>query len=58
LWGIKNINSDVWKLNTPDGLAQGGGVEKEVPPQGGIPIGAGVEVSFSDIKGVIAEKTL
>jgi hypothetical protein len=58
LWGIKNISSDVWKLKTPAGLPQGGGIEKEVPPQGGIPIGADVEVTFSNIKGIITEKSL
>jgi serine/threonine protein kinase len=57
LWGIKNISSDMWKLKTPDSLPQGGGAEKEVPPQGAVPIGTGVEVTFSDISGIITEKT-
>jgi serine/threonine protein kinase len=52
LWGIKNLTSDIWKLKTSDG------VEKEVPPQGGIPIGVGVEVMFGGVNGIIAERTL
>jgi serine/threonine protein kinase len=51
LWGIKNLSPDAWKLKTPEG------VEKEVPPQGGIPIGAGLSVSFSGVSGTIEEKT-
>jgi hypothetical protein len=54
LWGIKNLSPDGWKMKTP----LGEGAEKEVPPGGGIPIGAGVEITFSDINGMIAEKTL
>jgi DNA-binding helix-hairpin-helix protein with protein kinase domain len=50
LWGIKNLSPDTWKMKTPDGI------EKEVPPQGGVPIGAGVEIEFSGAAGVIGEK--
>jgi serine/threonine protein kinase len=50
LWGIKNLSPDTWKMKTPDGI------EKEAPPQGGIPIGIGVEVELSGVTGVIEEK--
>jgi serine/threonine protein kinase len=49
LWGIKNLSPDTWKMKTPDG------VERDVPPQGGIPIGVGVEVEFGGVSGVIGE---
>jgi uncharacterized C2H2 Zn-finger protein len=51
LWGINHLSPDAWKLTTPEG------VEKEVPPQGGIPIGAGVLITFSGVSGTIEEKT-
>jgi hypothetical protein len=51
LGGIKNLSADTWKMKTPDGI------EKEAPPQGGIPIGAGVEVEFSGATGIIGEQT-
>jgi serine/threonine protein kinase len=56
LWGIKNLSGDTWKMKAPGSPPQSG-VEKEVPPQGGIPIGTGVEITFSGVNGVIAEKT-
>jgi DNA-binding helix-hairpin-helix protein with protein kinase domain len=52
LWGIKNLSPDLWKLKTPEGD------EKEVPPQGGVPIGAGVSVILSGVTGVIEEKAI
>jgi serine/threonine protein kinase len=49
LWGIKNLSQDNWKM------APSGGEEKEVPPQGGIPIGAGVSITFSGVSGIVGE---
>jgi hypothetical protein len=49
LWGIKNLSQDTWVMTPPDGEA------KDVPPGGGIPIGAGVAVDFKGVKGKIGE---
>jgi hypothetical protein len=51
LWGIKNISPNTWKMKTPDGI------EKEIPPQAGIPIGTGVEVELSGVTGTIGEQS-
>jgi hypothetical protein len=47
LWGIKNLSSDTWIMTASDGAS------KDVPPGGGIPIGAGVSVDFKGVKGKI-----
>ncbi|GHV61206.1 hypothetical protein AGMMS49587_04740 [Spirochaetia bacterium] len=49
LWGIKNLSGDTWKMTAPDGVA------KDIPPNGAIPIGAGVTVQFTGTGGSIAE---
>jgi serine/threonine protein kinase len=50
LWGIKNLSTDTWVMTPPEGDA------KDVPPGGGIPIGAGVSVDFKGVKGKMEEK--
>jgi DNA-binding helix-hairpin-helix protein with protein kinase domain len=48
LWGIKNLSPDIWIMAAP------GGEAKDVPPGGGIPIGAGVTINFKGVSGEIA----
>ena len=52
LWGIKNLSGDTWKLKTPDGT------EKEIPPQGVIPIGTGISIEFNGTSGAVGEAAI
>jgi len=49
LWGIKNLTGGTWKMKTPDGA------EKEIQPQGTIPIGSGITIEFNGINGAVSE---
>lgn len=49
LWGIKNLSGQAWKLKTPDGT------EKEVPADGGVPIGDGISIEFNGTSGAVGE---
>ena len=47
LWGIKNLSTQKWTMETP------AGARKEISPDGAVPIGPGVTVHFGSIEGNI-----